>query len=835
MPIPNPYCCDTNVKHITSNYSHKRCSQKINKNLSSKVTGQYINQWLVYCREVNDSSSADVLLNPNQHYSICYNLNKMIKKSKSSIIELVTKELIEMEQTSNTTTKSNSDHDTINNVVLDPYKTSDTCDSMNMSRGTRLKVRNGTLIVDPLLPGIKEVKVVIDGEQDQVIDIRKKRICGNNTKYFNDIISNYYKVPFGKLTMRQRRMRMNEIAKILLSACVDRSEYKSKKDNYIKGNTELGVDLLNLMDGTREALALKLKIDFNTIEDQAIVPIPNDTEGLIEELNIKNKQHQLAIALLGETSRNGYYRLRSKIKDFTGLPSYNKLVMSRPNISSISFDLLRREGEGEETTPAIIDTGNEELDLTLALRMTSQNANSNQIHGAKIDGSYSDYIKLMKTKHQRKGRKVEDNNQAIVLDSFDGAEHLKSKKEITSVISFSSVLFTPRWIIEKAVLAASSLNMLTWQQLRGHESLSTMMPAVKEYFTCKSHLYTHDNEPNTTKFWYYDIHDGKMLYLLTQHSQWSRKFHPFLLCKCKRGEGVRNTAHNCQLLSHQEQVQMWDRSLRRWKNKKELEENGGSLYTPALHGDWVDKNNLGVSHLGLHPNLLPRDHIRMDVFHLKCSVTRKLMSYLRNIILDCSSTVREQFEKTVLRSIWKDFHIYVWNNKKNFSSFQGNELALFVSSTDIIVQWIDLNMESIPLIEDLKDALNLWKQLFKFLGTTYIVEGGGEEYCNRLDKFNDDVTCFYEKGRRTFLSEPGNPGGTETFYMHALRFYLPRFARQTYQRHGLGIGIFNMQGFERRNKESKNCMKRFCNHRGNVLVNNMKRIYDVFEHDLNAY
>lgn len=239
--------------------------------------------------------------------------------------------------------------------------------------------------------------------------------------------------------------------------------------------------------------------------------------------------------------------------------------------------------------------------------------------------------------------------------------------------------------------------------------------------------------------------------------------------------------------------------------------------------------------MGLHPNLLPRDHVRMDVFHLKCSVTRRLMSYLRNLILDSSSAVREQFEKTVLRSIWKDFHIYVWNNKKNFSSFQGNELALFVSSTDIIVQWIDLNMESIPLIEDLKDALNLWKQLFKFLGTTYIVEGGGEEYCNRLDKFNDDVTCFYEKGRRTFLSEPGNPGGSETFYMHALRFYLPRFARQTYQRHGLGVGIFNMQGFERRNKESKNCMKRFCNHRGNVLVNNMKRIYDVFEHDLNAY
>jgi hypothetical protein len=467
--------------------------------------------------------------------------------------------------------------------------------------------------------------------------------------------------------------------------------------------------------------------------------------------------------------------------------------------------------------------------------MTSQICDDKKIVGAKIDGTYKDYIMLLKTKHERKGRKVEDSTQAIILDSFDGAEHLRSKKDITSVISFSSVLFAPNWINDKTVSPSSSLNMLTWQQLLGHESLSTIMPAVKEYFNCKSKLYTHNNESSSTKYWYYDIHDGKMLYLLTQHSQWNRKFHPFLLCKCKRGEGVTNAGHTCELLSHQEQVQMWDRSLRRWNYKKNVEQNEGSHYSNVQHNDWIDKENLGVSHMGLHPNVLPRHHIRMDVFHLKCAVTRKLMAYLRNIVLDFSQAVREQFEKTVLRTIWKDFHIYVWNNNKNFSSFQGNELALFVSSTDIIVQWIDSDIELNPLMEDIKDALKLWKEIFKFLGTTYIVQGGEEEYCNRICKFNDDVTAFYEKGRKTFLSVPGKPGAGETFYMHALRFYLPRIARHTYQRHGLGVGIFNMQGFERRNKESKNCMKRFCNHRGNILVNNMKRIYDVFEHDINAF
>ena len=34
----------------------------------------------------------------------------------------------------------------------------------------------------------------------------------------------------------------------------------------------------------------------------------------------------------------------------------------------------------------------------------------------------------------------------------------------------------------------------------------------------------------------YYIHDGKMLYMLTQHSLYSRKHQPYILCTCKRGD-----------------------------------------------------------------------------------------------------------------------------------------------------------------------------------------------------------------------------------------------------------------------------------------------------------
>ena len=45
-------------------------------------------------------------------------------------------------------------------------------------------------------------------------------------------------------------------------------------------------------------------------------------------------------------------------------------------------------------------------------------------------------------------------------------------------------------------------------------------------------------------------------------------------------------------------------------------------------------------------------------------------------------------------------------------------------------------------------------------------------------------------------------GNDESCYMHVIRFYMPKIAWETYQKHKCGIGIFTMQGCERRNKES---------------------------------
>ena len=105
-------------------------------------------------------------------------------------------------------------------------------------------------------------------------------------------------------------------------------------------------------------------------------------------------------------------------------------------------------------------------------------------------GNFGDYLELMKNKHTQQGRNINENEKMIVIDSFDGAEHLKSKKKITSIISFSSTMFTPNMLNKELVSKGSSLNILTWQQIRGVENLSVMLPSVNEHYIKKGELYT---------------------------------------------------------------------------------------------------------------------------------------------------------------------------------------------------------------------------------------------------------------------------------------------------------------------------------------------------------
>ena len=56
------------------------------------------------------------------------------------------------------------------------------------------------------------------------------------------------------------------------------------------------------------------------------------------------------------------------------------------------------------------------------------------------------------------------------------------------------------------------------------------------------------------KVWFYEVHDGKMIYALLAHSTWSRLYYPFSLCACQRGDVVVNPNHKYEMLSDEDHV-----------------------------------------------------------------------------------------------------------------------------------------------------------------------------------------------------------------------------------------------------------------------------------------
>ena len=124
--------------------------------------------------------------------------------------------------------------------------------------------------------------------------------------------------------------------------------------------------------------------------------------------------------------------------------------------------------------------------------------------------------------------------------------------------------------------------------------------------------------------------------------------------------------------------------------------------------------------------------------------------------------------------------------------------------------------------------MNIWDRFTKFIGITKI--GNEEEYLIQLDEFKINVKNFYKVGSNTFLTRK-NTGYSETLYQHVLRYYVPHIAQVTFDKFKLGPGIFTMQGYERRNKESKNIYRRFNNHKGNILTQNLKRLWDLYHYE----
>ena len=103
-----------------------------------------------------------------------------------------------------------------------------------------------------------------------------------------------------------------------------------------------------------------------------------------------------------------------------------------------------------------------------------------------------------------------------------------------------------------------------------------------------------------------------------------------------------------------------------------------------------------------------------------------------------------------------------------------------------------------------------------------------------IAKFDELTKQLYQSGLKTFLSDRVH-GDRETFYAHALRFYFPVILKRTYQKYGLGLGIYTMEGFEAINYLTKRLICDHTNRRGNICAQTMVRIvfaYKNYEHNV---
>ena len=71
-------------------------------------------------------------------------------------------------------------------------------------------------------------------------------------------------------------------------------------------------------------------------------------------------------------------------------------------------------------------------------------------------------------------------------------------------------------------------------------------------------------------------------------------------------------------------------------------------------------------------------------------------------------------------------------------------------------------------------------------------------------------------------------GYKETFYMNSIRHYTPIHAQDTWDTYKLCVGIFTMEGFERRHLESKPVVRNHTNKKVNITLQSAKEIYEKY-------
>ena len=399
-----------------------------------------------------------------------------------------------------------------------------------------------------------------------------------------------------------------------------------------------------------------------------------------------------------------------------------------------------------------------------------------------------------------------------------------------------SISICSRYLVENlCIYPTSRCWIMTHAQCGAKETLENLRELCKYRFTHDESTYM--NLP------FYDLGDGKILYQMTGHSTWQRKFHPFLRCKCKRGQSI-DPNHVCEGMSSDEYIHLHKASKERWEKRKETVNQRGVEYNMKAHMSWVDEKNFGVSHLSAFPREYNINNIVFDIFHGRGNVVKVFLRYMRRMFNGNFSGLSHVAKILFTLPRWSLAQLEPWLLENKVASLKGKHTKSFTYNIKKITHTLNSLLPQ-HIVKDFCTSMEIYQELSEMSSIVII-----DRY-NNVSKFLRDITSsssqqeigksfiatydkkvesFYSHARNNLLTE-NIPGDKETFYLHCVRWEFPRMLKWMYSKHQLGLGVLSMEGFESKNLESKTTVKRNINNIGNIFVQSLTHLSKNFWND----
>ena len=284
---------------------------------------------------------------------------------------------------------------------------------------------------------------------------------------------------------------------------------------------------------------------------------------------------------------------------------------------------------------------------------------------------------------------LDHTKNIVFFNSFDGTNHLESAEGKIDLISFSTTAFNKDLLSLKDYSTSKSANILTWMQAASKEEPCMLLSVLDEHYKSRKEL--QESVKNSgINLHCFEVHDAKMIYNLTQHSLWNRRFHPFLLCKCKRGEAVKDPInHKCQLISDKEYVLLYEKSKKKFEKKYNNEITDQNV---ERHREWCDLKNYGVTHYGVDPYLLPPSSIGIDGLHNRLSNVRSIWSFIREYLERFGHALQEDFAK-LLSKLIGEYYVECYQLNKNLSVMHGEQIEQFLTLIPDIITFLQTKIE----------------------------------------------------------------------------------------------------------------------------------------------